>query len=134
MDALRVGLCQLNLTVGDLDGTVDLAQKVGVPTQAWTVNDPEVAEIFGVDRGLPANMETRTAVEGTLTDPALKTTVTFENALAPKFGPAPAPPPKGHSGLRNKLRDIAESVSYGQATPADAAKQFFAEAQAALAG
>nr|MDT0663272.1 ABC transporter substrate-binding protein [Micromonospora sp. DSM 115978] len=100
----------------------------------FLVNDPEVAKIFGVDRGLPANMETRAAVESTLTDPALKTTVAFENGLADKFGPAPSPPPKGHSGLRNKLRDIAESVSYGQATPADAAKQFFAEAQAALAG
>ncbi|MFY1674815.1 ABC transporter substrate-binding protein [Plantactinospora sp. WMMB334] len=100
----------------------------------FLVNDPEVAKIFGVDRGLPANMETRTAIEATLTDPAMKTTVAFENALAPKFGPAPTPPPKGHSGLRNKLRDIAESVTYGRATPSDAAKQFFAEAQAALAG
>lgn len=100
----------------------------------FLVNDPEVAKIFGVDRGLPANMETRKAVEAAVSDPAVKTTVTFENGLAPKFGPAPAPPPKGHSGLRNKLRDIAESVSYGKATPQDAAKQFFAEAQAALAG
>lgn len=100
----------------------------------FLVNDPEVAKIFGVDRGLPANMDTRKAIEGTLTDPAMKETVAFENAIAPKFGPAPAPPPKGHSGLRNKLRDIAESVTYGRATPEEAAKQFFAEAQAALAG
>lgn len=100
----------------------------------FLVNDPEVAKIFGVDRGLPANSETRQAIEAAATDPAVKATIAFENALASKFGPAPAPPPKGHSGLRNKLRDIAESVSYGRATPEDAAKQFFAEAQAALAG
>ncbi|MGI5146038.1 ABC transporter substrate-binding protein [Plantactinospora sp. CA-294935] len=100
----------------------------------FLVNDPEVAKIFGVDRGLPSNMDTRTAIEATLTDPAMKATVAFENGLAPKFGPAPTPPPKGHSGLRNKLRDIAESVTYGRATPEDAAKQFFAEAQTALAG
>ncbi|MDG4791409.1 ABC transporter substrate-binding protein [Micromonospora sp. WMMD1102] len=100
----------------------------------FLVNDPEVAKLFGVDRGLPSNMDTRAAIESSMTDPAMKTTVTFENALAPKFGPAPTPPPKGHSGLRNKLRDIAESVTYGRATPEDAAKQFFAEAQTALAG
>ncbi|MEN3613898.1 ABC transporter substrate-binding protein [Plantactinospora sp. ZYX-F-223] len=100
----------------------------------FLVNDPEVAKIFGVDRGLPSNMDTRTAIEATMTDPAMKATVAFENGLASKFGPAPTPPPKGHSGLRNKLRDIAESVTYGRATPENAAKQFFAEAQAALAG
>lgn len=100
----------------------------------FLVNDPEVAKIFGVDRGLPANSETRKSIEASATDPAVKATIAFETALAPKFGPAPTPPPKGHSGLRNKLRDIAESVSYGKATPEAAAKQFFAEAQAALAG
>lgn len=100
----------------------------------FLVNDAEVAKLFGVDRGLPANADTRKEIEAAATDPAVKATIAFETALAPKFGPAPAPPPKGHSGLRNKLRDIAESVSYGKATPEDAAKQFFAEAQAALAG
>jgi multiple sugar transport system substrate-binding protein len=98
----------------------------------FLVNDPEVAELFGVDRGLPSNMDTRKAIEASVADPAVKTTIAFENALAPKFGEPPAPPPKGHSGLRNKLRDIAESVSYGKATPEAAATQFFAEAQAAL--
>jgi multiple sugar transport system substrate-binding protein len=100
----------------------------------FLVNDPEVAKLFGVDRGLPANADTRAAVEAAATDPATKTTIAFENALAPKFGPAPAPPPKGHSGLRTKLRDIAESVSYGKATPEAAAKLFFQEAESALAG
>jgi multiple sugar transport system substrate-binding protein len=100
----------------------------------FLVNDPEVAKLFGVDRGLPANLDTRKEIEAAVTDPATKTTVAFENALAPKFGDPPAPPPKGHSGLRNKLRDIAESVSYGRAAPDAAAKQFFVEAQSALAG
>lgn len=97
-------------------------------------NDPEVAKIFGVDRGLPANLDTRKSVEETVTDPVVKATIAFENEMAPKFGPAPTPPPKGHSGLRTKLRDIAESVTYGRATPEDAAKLFFTEAQSALAG
>lgn len=100
----------------------------------FLVNDPEVAKLFGVDRGLPANLDTRKTIESEASDPTMKATIAFENAITPQFGPAPAPPPKGHNGLRNKLRDIAESVTYGRATPEDAAKQFFAEAQAALAG
>jgi multiple sugar transport system substrate-binding protein len=98
----------------------------------FLVNDPEAAEILGVDRGLPSNLDARAALEAGATDEAIKKTIAFENRVSPKFGEPPAPPPQGHSGLRNKLRDIAESVTYGRATPQDAAKQFFAEAQSAL--
>lgn len=100
----------------------------------FLVNDPEVASILGTDRGLPSNLDNRKAVEASVDNAAMKTTIAFENALLPKMGEPPAVPPKGHSGLRNKLRDIAESVSYGKKSPQDAAKEFFAEAQAALAG
>ncbi|MFC7242448.1 ABC transporter substrate-binding protein [Catellatospora aurea] len=99
----------------------------------FLVNDVEAGKILGVDRGLPNNLDVRKAVSDALTDQKMKDTVTFENEITPKFGPAPAPPPKGHSGLRNTLRDIAETVSYGKATPEAAAKQFFTEAAAALA-
>jgi multiple sugar transport system substrate-binding protein len=100
----------------------------------FLVNDPEAAKILGVDRGLPSNLDTRAALDATLTEAAMKTTVAFENGLTEKFGAAPPVPPKGHSGLRSKLRDLAESVTYGKATPEAAAKQFFAEATAALGG
>lgn len=99
----------------------------------FLVNDPEAAKILGTDRGLPANLDVRGTLETGITDDSMKATFAFENGLAPKFGPAPPVPPKGHSGLRTKLRDIAESVTYGKATPEAAAKQFFAEASAALA-
>jgi multiple sugar transport system substrate-binding protein len=99
----------------------------------FLVNDPEAAKILGTDRGLPANLDVRKALEAGITDASMKATFAFENGLAAKFGAAPPVPPKGHSGLRNKLRDLAESVTYGKATPEAAAKQFFAEASAALA-
>jgi len=100
----------------------------------FLTNDPEAGAILGTDRGLPPNKTTRAALESAQTDPYAKATFVFENGMADQFGPAPAPPPKGHSGLRNTLRDIAESVTYGTATPADAAAQFFTEATAALSG
>jgi multiple sugar transport system substrate-binding protein len=98
----------------------------------FLVNDPEAAEILGVDRGLPSNLDARGALEQSATDEAIKKTIAFESRVSPKFSEPPAPPPQGHSGLRNKLRDIAESVTYGRATPEAAATQFFAEAEAAL--
>ncbi|MBB5870308.1 multiple sugar transport system substrate-binding protein [Allocatelliglobosispora scoriae] len=99
----------------------------------FLVNNVEAGKVQGVDRGLPSNLDVRTAVSDSLTDQKMKDTVAFENEITPKFGPAPAPPPKGHSGLRNTLRDIAETVTYGKATPEAAAKQFFTQAAAALA-
>jgi len=99
----------------------------------FLVNDVEAGKILGVDRGLPNNSDVRTAVAETLTDPKMKETVAFENEITPMFGEAPPPPPKGHSGLRNTLRDIAEAVTYGRQKPDEAAKQFFTEAAAALA-
>ncbi|GHJ44328.1 sugar ABC transporter substrate-binding protein [Catellatospora sp. TT07R-123] len=99
----------------------------------FLVNDVEAGKVLGVDRGLPNNLDVRKAVSDGLTDQKMKDTVAFENEIAPKFGPAPAPPPKGHSGLRNTLRDIAETVTYGKQTPEAAAKQFFTEAAAKLA-
>ncbi|WP_326549732.1 ABC transporter substrate-binding protein [Micromonospora sp. NBC_01813] len=98
----------------------------------FLANDPEAAEILGVDRGLPSNLDNRTAVESTLDDPYMTATVTFENELIPQMGPAPAPPPQGHGPLRSTLVTVAESVTYGQATPADAAAEFFRQAAATL--
>ncbi|MDI1461366.1 ABC transporter substrate-binding protein [Catellatospora sp. KI3] len=99
----------------------------------FLVNDVEAGKVLGVDRGLPNNLDVRKAVSDGLTDQKMKDTVAFENEITPKFGPAPAPPPKGHSGLRNTLRDIAETVTYAKQTPEAAAKQFFTEAAAKLA-
>jgi len=98
----------------------------------FLVNDPEAAKIMGVDRGLPSNMDSRAEVESSLEDPYMKATVTFENELIPQMGPAPAPPPQGHGPLRSTLTTVAESVTYGQATPAEAAAEFFRQAAAGL--
>ncbi|MEV0649648.1 ABC transporter substrate-binding protein [Phytomonospora sp. NPDC050363] len=100
----------------------------------FLTNDPEAGAILGTDRGLPPNKTTRAAVEATQTDEYAKQVFSFATELAPKYGPAPAPPPKGHASLRDTLRDLAESVTYGTATPADAAAQFVTEATAALSG
>ncbi|ROO51593.1 carbohydrate ABC transporter substrate-binding protein (CUT1 family) [Micromonospora sp. Llam0] len=98
----------------------------------FLANDPEAAQILGVDRGLPSNLDNRETVQAGLDDPYMTATVEFENALIPQMGPAPAPPPQGHGPLRSTLTTVAESVTYGQASPADAAAEFFRQAEATL--
>ena len=92
------------------------------------VNDPDAGKILGTERGLPANTDIRTTVQNALTDPNMKTTVDFENAIAPKFGPAPVVPPNGQSAVRTLLIQEAEKVQFGQMSPADAAKEFVQQA------
>ena len=98
----------------------------------FLVNDPEAAKLLGTDRGLYSNTEIRTAMAGTLT-PEMQKTVALENELTPKFGPAPAPPPKGHSKIKTALVQAAESVQYGKATPQQAAEDFINQAGSTLA-
>ena len=99
-----------------------------VDVMNFFVNDPDAGKILGTERGLPANTEIRTTVQNSLTDPNMKTTVDFENSMQPKFGPAPAVPPNGQSSIRQLLTQEAEKVQFGQASPADAAKEFLQQA------
>ncbi|GAA4587042.1 multiple sugar transport system substrate-binding protein [Actinoplanes octamycinicus] len=100
----------------------------------FLANDPEAAKILGTDRGLPSNLDNRTAVAATVTDPAMKASIALEDELVKKFGPAPSVPPKGHSTVKSELIKAAEAAQFGTATPDKAAEQFFAAAQAAVAG
>ncbi len=95
------------------------------------VNDAEAGKVLGTERGLPANLDIRAAITPSL--PAtMQATVAFEKTITPKFGPAPAPPPKGHSKVKTLLVTVAESVQYGKASSQAAADQFMTQAQTAL--
>jgi multiple sugar transport system substrate-binding protein len=97
------------------------------------VNDPEAAAILGTERGLPSNQDLRQQVSASATDPNSKTSIAVEAALTPKFGAAPAVPPKGHSKIKQSLVTAAESVQFGRATPQQAAQTFVNDANSALA-
>ena len=105
---------------------------VAVDVINFLVNDPEAGKVLGTERGLPSNLDVRTAVAGSVTDANMKTSIAFENELTPKFGPAPPVPPRGHATVRSELRKAAESVQYGKATSVQAADAFWAAATAAL--
>ncbi|WP_173078174.1 ABC transporter substrate-binding protein [Phytohabitans rumicis] len=100
----------------------------------FLVNDPEAGKILGTERGLSPNTDVRKVVGESLTDPTARATIAFENAITPRFGAAPAPPPKGHAKIRTLLTAAAESVQTGAKSPRQAADQFLNQANAVLAG
>lgn len=101
---------------------------VVVDVMNFFVNDPDAGRILGTERGLPANTDIRAAVSATLTDPNMKATVAFENAVSSRFGKAPNVPPNGQSAVRTLLTQEAEKVQFGQLSSADAAKEFIQQA------
>lgn len=106
---------------------------VAVDVINFMVNDPEAVALLGTDRGLPSNLDLRTTVSETATDPAMKQSIQIESELAQKFGPSPQVPIKGHSKVKAELTKAAENAQYGRATPAEAAEQFLAACTSAIA-
>ncbi len=99
----------------------------------FLVNDPDAAKILGMARGLPANTKNRTAVEATLTG-AWKQVYDYEQLISDKIKVGPPAPPKGAGTLFTLFDKYYQDVMYDKATPADAAKRYFTEAQQVLAG
>jgi multiple sugar transport system substrate-binding protein len=99
-----------------------------VDVMNFFINDPDAGKILGTERGLPVNLDIRTSVQNTLTDPNMKATVDFENAMQSKFGPAPNVPPNGQSAVRTLFTTEAEKVQFGQMSTSDAAQEFITQA------
>ncbi|MFV2085250.1 ABC transporter substrate-binding protein [Micromonospora sp. LOL_021] len=99
----------------------------------FLVNDPQAGRILGTERGLSSNLEVRETVQATLADEKMQASVAFEQQMSDLFGPAPVPPPPGHTTVRTLLVTAAESVQSGAATPRQAAEEFVAQANAVLA-
>ncbi|ASW55259.1 ABC transporter substrate-binding protein [Plantactinospora sp. KBS50] len=99
----------------------------------FLVNDPEAVKILGTDRGLPSNLDLRQQIADSVDDPAMKLSIQFETEMAGKFGQAPQVPLKGHSTIRSELLKAAEEAQFGRSSSAEAAEQFMAACQAAIA-
>lgn len=104
-----------------------------VDVMNFLVNDPEAGKILGTERGLSPNVDVREVVSEALADATARATIEFENAITPRFGAAPAPPPKGHAKIRSLLSAAAESVQLGKKSPKQAAEDFMNEANGTLA-
>ncbi|MFC4021595.1 ABC transporter substrate-binding protein [Micromonospora sp. GCM10011542] len=93
----------------------------------------EAGTVLGHERGLNPSLAVRRYAEGSITDPAQQRAATFGASIADRLGPAPAPPPKGHTKVRSLLVAAAESIRSGRAGTRAATSRFLAQADAALA-
>jgi multiple sugar transport system substrate-binding protein len=105
---------------------------VAVDVINFLTNDLEAGKVLGTERGLPVNLDVRSAVESSVTDKSMKTSIDVENTLGKTFGPSPQVPLKGHSTVRSELIKAAESVQTGKATSAQAAEAFITASKAAI--
>lgn len=87
-------------------------------------NSPEVGEIFGTNRGIPASSS---ALEGAEITGISAQVLEYEKSIASRIGDAPPLPPVGYGPLEQLFRSLGEELSYGTITVDDAVDQLFGE-------
>lgn len=100
----------------------------------WFVNSDEANDIIMGERGTPASSSARDYLVGSGKLSGKQAELfNFATEAADYCGETPAPDPTGISEINTYFKDIAYSVFYGQATPAEAAATFFEQANSVLA-
>ncbi|WP_432484776.1 ABC transporter substrate-binding protein [Kineococcus esterisolvens] len=95
----------------------------------FMVNDPEVGEIFGTSRGIPASKAQR---DGVTFEGADAQIVAYEESIADELGESPAPLPIGFGTLETNFKRLGEDINYGRLTVDEAVDQWFTEAESAM--
>ena len=98
----------------------------------WMVTDPQAAKILGVERGVPGSAAARGIVQGDLSREGLMM-VDYMQKLSENPAELPPPPPKGAGENEVALKRIYPQIGFGKLDPASAAKQFYEQAQTAVA-
>lgn len=97
----------------------------------FLLNDEEANGILGLNRGFPANANVIEAASAGANENVQRAIEIFES-VRENGAPAPVPAPAGSGTVNTLFAEIAQQVQFGQLTPADAAKQFMAQAASEL--
>ena len=97
----------------------------------YLINDEGVGQIFGTDRGVPANNSILKKLSSTA-DGANRKVLEYAEKYSETLGEAPGIPPNGASSIRNTMMRYMQDVALEKQSPADAAKAMISEVQAAL--
>ncbi|HWS32626.1 MAG TPA: ABC transporter substrate-binding protein [Actinoplanes sp.] len=95
----------------------------------FLINSPEAGKIFGTSKGVPVTKAQRDAIGATGTDAAV---LAYEESIKSSVGTSQGALPEGFGTIETDFLTISEEINYGKATPADAAKRWFANAADAL--
>lgn len=97
----------------------------------FLVNSPEAGQIFGTERGIPANPFVLDSIKSTL-KPDEQKTVAYTDSIQNILGPAPALTPNGASDIDKFILRALQDVMFGR-QPADAAaKSFISQLQSSI--
>lgn len=97
----------------------------------FLTTDPRVAEIFGTERGMPANPRFLEAIEAQLT-PADQVVGGLIESATETAGPAPAITPVGAGDSEEILARYSQDVQFGKKSVAEAAEAYIAEITAGV--
>ena len=97
----------------------------------FLVNDPQVAEIIGTERGLPASDKALAAIADSLT-PGEQKAVEYSQSRMRELGEAPAIAPNGAANVSDVLWRYTQEVIFENLTPMEAAEAMIAEVQASI--
>jgi multiple sugar transport system substrate-binding protein len=97
----------------------------------FLINDPEVGEIFGMSRGVPASSTALDGFEPTGLDAQI---LEYEKSLEDFLTSSPPPPVAGFGTLEQAFVRITSDLAHDAVSVEQAADQWFAEAESALAG
>ncbi|WP_322906876.1 sugar ABC transporter substrate-binding protein [Paenibacillus campi] len=98
----------------------------------FMVNDPEATAILGSERGVPVNSSIREQMQSKLPE-SEQAIFTFIDVVAKHSSPINPPYPQGYAQVDTSFKTASEQIAFGQASIADAIKQFIDNATAALA-
>jgi multiple sugar transport system substrate-binding protein len=97
----------------------------------FLLNNEEANGILGLNRGFPANANVIDAASAGANENVQRAIEIFES-VRENGAPAPVPAPAGSGTVNTLFAEVAQQVQFGQLSPADAAKQFMAQAASEL--
>jgi multiple sugar transport system substrate-binding protein len=127
-----------------VEGSADLYKKAGMLLSGaattdhpeavaayidFMVNSPDVAAIFGTNRGLPAS---ETALAGVPMDETTTQIIEYEESIADRLGDAPPLPIVGYGTLEAKFKQLGQEFGFQTISVDEAVDQFFAEMDVVL--
>ncbi|WP_150240011.1 ABC transporter substrate-binding protein [Nocardiopsis quinghaiensis] len=99
----------------------------------FLLNSNEAAELILADRGLPANVDVREHILGSLPEADARS-AEFLSEIEDTIVDGNPPPPIGAGEVVNITKRVSEEMAFGDLTPAEAAEQFMSEVETATNG
>ncbi len=105
--------------------------KEAVQLMNYLLNDQEAATALGASRGLQPNLDIRSSMESTATNPAVKAVYAYEAENKGKLSPPAVTPPKGDSQVLTLMQRLYQDVAFERTTVQKGADDFIAQTKQA---